>query len=44
MWTQSSERLDFPQVVHLLYCVEVILHALDSYVLSCLNALSFEHL
>ena len=44
VWGEALECLDLAQVVHLIYVVEVRLHALDGHVLVRLGRLRLEHL
>ena len=41
--TEPTQRLDLSQIIDLLDCVEVVLHALDGDVLAGLDTLSLEH-
>ena len=41
--TEPTQRLDFSQIINLLDCVEMVLHALDGDILASLYTLSLEH-
>ena len=44
VWRESAQRLDLPQVIHLIERIEVVLHALDRHIFAAFYALCLEHL